>query len=96
MNTVCRYFCLDPNGKVQHGGPQYAWEDPTDRTGDGEAEFDAFIEASRDNGADIIREYEISAWNADIDHELIKVFRCEWGDQTPPVWFGLAVVPKND
>jgi len=58
--TVARYFALDFGGIVI--ATDFAWGYPADRNGDGEAEADAFIEASRENGfavADVTGEFPV-------------------------------------
>lgn len=43
-------------GMWRAGVPMYCWADVSDRRGDGQAEIDAFLEASRNNGF----EYEVT------------------------------------
>lgn len=48
----CCLVAKDPAGfgMWRSGVPEYCWADVSDRHGDGQAEIDAFMECSRDNG----------------------------------------------
>lgn len=79
MDTVCRYFELDENNNNVLTGVWYAWDDPTDRNGDGQAELDAYNECTRDNGFDV-RELEDNIVNGiDVPSgSIVRVFEYAW------------------
>lgn len=98
--TVCKYLDLHHTRCVR--AVDFAWPDPTDRNGDGEAEAEAFLEVSRDNGFHVS---DITAWGeigpgipGDIPSDSIRVFMSQehhplgFGDVQ---YFALAVVPAD-
>lgn len=82
MNTTCLYYEIE-NESISK--KEYAWSHPHDRKGDGESEFDAFLECTRNNGFDY-QEIDLEVYD---NYGKIRVFQYEeWGK---PVIFGLAV-----
>jgi len=89
--TVCRYYSLTEEGKVQYCGSHFAWDDHTDRQGDGESEAAAFLEVSRENGATVER-VNLDVQGADVSTDHIRAYRCDFEGE-PTCYFALAVVP---
>jgi len=91
--TVCRYYSLTDDGQVQYCGSHFAWDDPTDRQGDGEAEAAAFLDVSREMGA-VIERVDLDVQGADVSTDHIRAYRCDFeGEST--CYFALAVVPAE-
>lgn len=92
--TTARYLSLDDDGTVR--SVDFAWQDPADRNGDGEAEVEAFLSASRDNGFDITEvtgEFAVGPGiPIDITGDQIRVYRADDGEGDVQ-FFGLVVVP---
>lgn len=82
MNTTCLYYEIE-NGSISK--KYFAWDDPYDRKGNGEDEFDAFLECTRNNGFDY-QEIDLEVYD---NYGKIRVFQYEEWDE--PVTFGLAV-----
>lgn len=94
--TVCKYLDLHHTRAVLAVG--FAWDDPTDRNGDGEAEAEAFLEASRSNGFHVS---DITAWGeigpgipGDIPSDSIRVYLADDGAGNVQS-FALAVIPAD-
>lgn len=94
-HTVCRYYELCPvTGIVQNTGqPWYAFENPSDRLGDGHAEIDAYLEALRDGGFDVVERTDVDVEGADVAVDQIRVFEYDGGCAGTGM-FGLAVVDR--
>jgi hypothetical protein len=98
--TVARYLALDADGTV--AGIDFAWPDPTDRNGDGEAEAEAFLEVSVGNGFHVS---DITNWGeigpgipGDIPSDSIRVYMAQEKDifnSGDVQFFALAVVPAD-
>lgn len=92
--TVCKYLHIDTDGTVLR--TDFAWPNPADRRGDGLAEADAFIEASRGPVTIVTLPYgELGPGlpdgveSGDV-HQYLATF-----PSGHKVRFGLAVVPVN-
>lgn len=94
--TVARYLSLDSDGTVT--ATDFAWPDPTDRNGDGEAEAEAFIECSRENGftvTDATGEFPVGPGiPGDIPGDSLRVYRADYGAGDVQ-FFALCVVPTD-
>lgn len=98
--TVCKYLDLHQTRCVR--AVDFAWPDPTDRNGDGEAEAEAFLEVSRDNGFHVS---DITNWGeigpgipGDIPSDSIRVYMAQEKDifnSGDVQYFALAVVPAD-
>jgi len=94
--TVCKYLDLHHTRAVR--AVDFAWPDPTDRNGDGEAEAEAFLEVSRENGFHVS---DITAWGeigpgipGDIPSDSIRVYLADDGGSDVQ-FFALAVIPAD-
>lgn len=92
--TTCLYLGLAPCGTVTSTG--FAWDDPQDRNGDGEVELEAFLEASRNNGATVV-ELPLAGIGpgipANVGHNF-RVFSSHFGGDDVQQ-FALAIVPTD-
>lgn len=95
--TVCKHLYLHPTGSVRAVG--FAWEDPTDRNGDGEAEAEAFLEVSVGNG------FAVTEVTGDMPvgpglpgnigpGDSLRVYRADDGDGDVQ-YFALAVISAD-
>lgn len=97
--TVCRYFDLDETGRVRTYSVWFAWGDPTDRNGDGEAEAEAFLEVSRENGFTVTEVTGEMPVGPDLPGNIgpgdsLRVYRADDGAGDVQ-YFALAVVPAD-
>lgn len=96
--TVCRYFDLDETGRVRTYSVWYAWDNQTDRRGDGEAEAEAFVEASRENGftvTELTGEMPVGpGLPENIPSDSLRVYRADDGGGYVQ-YFALAVIPAD-
>jgi len=88
--TACRWYQIAPDGRVTSSQVNWAWDDPCDRQGDGEAEADAFLDATRCSGFDVQR-VNLAVSGADVSADALRVYRATDGDDTN--LFALAVIP---
>ena len=89
--TSCRLFPLSPDGVNTSPSKWFVFDDPAERTGDGEAEAEFFLESSNSNGYSTIYRPDIIVQGCDVSN--VKVY--ELRDNAFPdciEFFGLAVV----
>lgn len=88
--TTCIWFQLDDTFHILTRA--FAWDDPYDRAGDGDAELDSFVQVSRDNGFTVV-----PVDQEDYDGCLPKyteVYR--FANDFESGYFGLLVVPTDE
>ena len=98
--TVCKYLYLHHTRCVR--AVEFAWPEPVDRNGDGEAEAEAFLEVSVGNGFHVS---DITNWGeigpgipGDIPSDSIRVYMAQEKDifnSGDVQFFALAVVPAD-
>lgn len=94
--TVARYLAFATDGTVTATG--FAWDDPADRNGDGEAEADGYLEFTGINGfavTEVTGEFPVGPGiPGDIPGDSLRVYRATDGAGDVQ-YFALAVVPTD-